>query len=75
MLLWERAAQQGNLQALLKLGDAHFSGRGTLRNWAQSAKVLLPLLLPLPTSQIVGGRGLLRCRPAFGADTGRVGGG
>ena len=39
MLLWERAAQQGNLQALLKLGDAHYSGRGTPRNWALSAKV------------------------------------
>ena len=40
VLLWERAAQQGNLEALLKLGDAHYSGRGTPRNWAQSAKVL-----------------------------------
>ena len=41
--LWERAAQQGNIEALLKLGDAHYGGRGTPRNWGRSAKVSLQL--------------------------------
>ncbi|CAL8462358.1 g1891 [Coccomyxa elongata] len=35
--LHQRAAGQGNMDALLQLGDSHWYGRGAERNWARAA--------------------------------------
>ncbi|EIE24098.1 HCP-like protein [Coccomyxa subellipsoidea C-169] len=37
--LHQRAAGQGNVDALLQLGDSHWYGRGAERNWARAAQL------------------------------------
>ncbi|KAK9798920.1 hypothetical protein WJX73_000247 [Symbiochloris irregularis] len=39
--MWERAAQQGNVGALLSLGDAHYYGRGSRLDWAKAGKAYM----------------------------------
>ena len=35
----QRAAQQGNIDSLLAIGDAHYYGRGVARDWPQAFQV------------------------------------
>jgi hypothetical protein len=39
--LYQRAAEQGNVEALLNVGDAFYYGRGTRRDWQRAAEVYL----------------------------------
>lgn len=44
--LHQRAAAQGNVEALLSIGDSYYYGRGVPRDWQRAAQVIGALLHP-----------------------------
>ena len=45
MQLYRQAAEQGNHEALLQIGDAYYYGRGVPQDWEHAAQVMCVLVL------------------------------